>query len=68
MIKASSVFGLTAEEKAATPTHSGYYLTYPIDRIHHIFHDEWRPIPTRPIHQWHLFLMSKDFKEDLHVF
>jgi len=67
MIKASSGSGLTNEEKAVTHTHSGYYIQYPIDRIHHIFYDKWKPIPARPIHQWHLFLMSRDFKEDLHV-
>jgi len=67
MLKASSGSGLTNEEKAVTPTHSGYYLQYPIDCIHHIFHDTWKPIPTHPIHQWHLFLLSKKFKKDLHV-
>jgi len=54
MLKASSGSGLTNEEKAATPTHPGYYLQYPIDRIHHIFHDEWKLIPARLTYQWHL--------------
>jgi len=67
MLKASSGSGLTNEEKAATPIHLGYYLQYPINRIHHIFHDKWKPILARPTHQWHLFLLSKKFENDLYL-
>jgi len=67
MLKASSGSGLTTEEKAATPTHQGHYLEYPIDRIHHAFHDGWKIIPARPTHQWHIWFLSRKFEKDLHI-